>query len=457
MNYKNIKEGTIVEGEVYKVKDNEVIVIVEGSPTEGTIYLDNLTTKDVPSAKDIVKEGDIIKAEVKKKDDEAGVLLLSRIGIEKKEIFDELQDKFTNEETFEATVKDKNKGGLIVRAFGIDMFMPAREVSLSFTEDLSEFIGQTLNVKLIEISRRKIVVSHKAVERQLKQAEKQEELKNIQTGDVLEGKVSKLMPYGAFVRFNEVEGLLHVSEISHHKVSKPSDLLKEGQDVKVKVIDVQGQKRSLSMKALEKTPWEKFAETQKVGDEVKGKVVKKMQFGILVEVEKDVAGIINKQDYSWDPRFNLAGNVSVGDEVDVKILSMDPKNRKMQLSKKHLEYNPWDDIKVKVNEKVSGEVKEIQSNGALVEVHGVYAFLPIGEIKDERIEDVGNVLKVGDVINAVVLKFDRKKWQMVISKKVHDQKQIRAEYEKHLKDEDNSDQSQTLGELFAEKFKDMKK
>ncbi len=457
MNYKNIKEGTIVEGEVYKVKDNEVIVVVEGSPTEGTIYLDNLTTKDVPSAKDIVKEGDIIKAEVKKKDDEAGVLLLSRIGIEKKEIFDSLQDKFANEETFEATVKDKNKGGLIVRAFGIDMFMPAREVSLEYTDDLTQFIGQTLNVKLIEISRRKIVVSHKAVERQQKQEEKKEELKNIQTGDVLEGKVTKLMPYGAFVRFNEVEGLLHVSEISHHKVSNPSDLLKEGQDVKVKVIDVKGQKRSLSMKALEKTPWEKFAENHKVGDEVKGKVVKKMQFGILVEVEKDVAGIINKQDYSWDPRFNLAGNVSVGDEVDVKILSMDPKNRKMQLSKKHLEYNPWDDVQIKVNEKISGEVKEIQSNGALVEVQGVYAFLPIGEIKDERIEDVGEVLKTGDVINAVVLKFDRKKWQMVISKKIYDQKQIRAEYEKHLKDEDNSDQSQTLGELFADKFKDMKK
>ena len=457
MNFKNIKEGTIVEGKVYQVKDNEVIVIVEGSPTEGTIYLDNLTTKDVGSAKDIVSEGDIIEAEVKKKDDEAGVLLLSRIGIERKEIFEDLQNKFDNEETFEATVKDRNKGGLIVRAYGIDMFMPAREVSMEYTEDLSEYLGKTLEVKLIEISRRKIVVSHKAVERQKKQESKQEELKGIQEGDVLEGTVSKLMPYGAFVRFDEVEGLLHVSEMSHHRVTKPSDILKEGETVEVKVIGVKGQKRSLSLKALQKTPWEKFAEAHKPGDKVQGKVVKKMQFGILVEVEKDVAGIINKQDYSWNPRFNLAGNVNVGDEIEAQILSIDPENRKMQLSKKHLEYNPWEDVKVKVGETVSGEVKEFQSNGALVEVHGVYAFLPIGEIQEKRVEDVKDVLSEGEVINATVLKFDPKKWQMVISKKAYDEKQVRDEYKKHLKSENEEDQSQTLGELFADKLKGFKK
>jgi len=457
MNYKNIKEGTIVTGKVYQVKDNEVIVVVEGAQTEGTIYLDNLTTKDVKSAKEIVKEGDEIQAEVKKKDDEAGVLLLSRIGIERKEIFEDLQNKFSNEEVFEVVVKDINKGGLIARAYGIDMFMPAREASLEYTEDLSTFKGKTLEVKLIEISRKKIVVSHKAVQREAQREKKQEELKNIQTGDVLEGTVSKLMPYGAFVRFENVEGLLHVSEISHHKVNNPSDLLKEGQAITVKVIDVQGQKRSLSLKALEKTPWEKFAETHKSGDKVSGKVVKKMQFGILVEVEKDVAGIINKQDYSWDPRFNLAGNVNVGDEIEVQILSIDPENRKMQLSKKHLEYNPWEDVNVKVGEEVSGEIASIQSNGALVEVKGVYAFLPIGEIKDERIENVSDVLNEGEVINAVVLKFDRKKWQMVISKKTFDEKKIRDEYKKHLKSENQEDQSQTLGELFADKFKNFNK
>jgi len=456
MNFKNIEEGSTVKGTVYQVKDNEVIVDV-GYSTEGTIYRDNLTTKDVASCHDVVKEGDEIEAVVKKKDDEAGVLLLSRIEIEKTEIFEDLQNKFANDETFEAVVKEHNKGGLVVRAYGIDMFMPAREVSLSYTEDLSQYVGKTLEVKLIEISRKRIVVSHKAVLKEEKKKEKEKELENIQKGDVLTGTVSKLMPYGAFIRFGEVEGLLHISEMSHHKIGKPSDLLKEGQEVEVKVIDVNKQKRSLSMKALQKTPWEKFAEKHEVGDKVTGKVVKKMKFGILVEVEKDVAGIINKNDYSWNPRFNLAGEVSVGDEIEAQILSIDPENQRMQLSKKHLEYNPWQDVKVKPGESITGEVKEIQSNGALVEVQGVYAFLPIGELQDKRTESVTDVVKEGDVINATVLKFDPKRWQMVISKKTYDEKKIRDEFKKHLKSENKEDQSQTLGELFADKLKDFKK
>ncbi|MFP4078576.1 MAG: S1 RNA-binding domain-containing protein [Candidatus Izemoplasmataceae bacterium] len=455
-NLKNIQEGQTVKGKVYKVKDDEVIVDI-GYTTEGTISLENLTRQNYNSCHELVKEGDDIEAVVKKKDDESGIVLLSRLEVEEAEMFDELQNKFENDEVFEATVKEHNKGGLIVKAFGFDMFMPAREVSKGYTENLSDYVGKTLDVKIIEISRRKIVVSHRAVEKALEKAEKDKELEKIQEGDVVKGKVSKLMPYGAFIRFGHVEGLLHISEMSHHRIKQPSEILKEGDEVEVKVIEAKGKKRGLSLKALQPTPWEAFAKNHKVGDKVTGKVVKKMQFGILVEVERDVAGIIHKNDYSWDPRFNLAGNVSVGDEVEAQILSMEPEKGRMQLSKKHLEYNPWDDVEVKVGEVVSGEVKTIQSNGALVEVQGVYGFLPIGEISEKRIDTVEEVLKEGDVINAIVLKFNKKDWQMVLSKKRHDEQKVRDEYKKHLKSENKKDQSQTLGELFAEKFKNMKK
>jgi len=456
INLKNIQEGQTIKGKVYQVKDDEVIVDI-GYTTEGTIYLDNLTRKNVQSAKDIVKEGDEIEAVVKKKDDEAGVVLLSRLELEEREIFEELQIKFEEDEVFDAVVKEHNKGGLIVKAFGFDMFMPAREVQEGYTDNLKDFVGKTLQVKIIEISRKKIVVSHRAVQKALQKIEKDKELETLNVGDTKKGTVSKLMPYGAFIRFDQVEGLLHISEMSHHRIKQPSDLLKEGDEIEVKIIEAKGKKRGLSLKALQKTPWEKFAEEHKVGEKVTGKVVKKMQFGILVEVEKDVAGIINKSDYSWDPRFNLAGNVNVGDEIEAQILSIDPKKGRMQLSKKHLEYNPWDDVNVKVGEVVSGEVSKIQSNGALVEVHGVYGFLPIGEISEEHIANVEDALKEGDVINAKVLKFSRKDWQMVLSKKQHEAEKIRDEYKKHLKSENKEDQSQTLGELFADKFKNMKK
>ncbi len=455
MEMKNLKEGMIVNGTVYQVKDGEVIVTIPNSPVEGTITLEHLTKRAIQSAKDIVQVGDNIEAEVIKKTDE--ILLLSCLPIEQRKTFDTLQVYFNEDKSVDGKVLRAVRGGLIVNVDGLDCFMPASEVSVGYTAELEPFVGQTLKVRVLEIKRNKVVVSHKLVEKDAVKEAKQAELETISVGDVLEGTVVKILDFGAFVRFNQVEGLLHISELSHHNVKQVSDVLTEGQTVTVKVIDAKKNKRSLSLKALQPTPWEEFAKEHKVGDSVQGKIVKKMKFGMLVEVARDVAGMLNKLDYSWDPRFNLAGNVEVGQQIDVKILSMDVKNGKMQLSKKHLEYNPWDDVKVRVGEKVSGVVKAFQDNGALVEVQGVNAFLPISEIQDQRIDKVQDVLKLEEVINATVTKFSARDWQMVISKKEHDDKAVRDEYKKYLKSENKEEQVQTLGELFAEKFKALKK
>lgn len=450
-----VKEGAKITGTVYKVTDNEVTLDINYT-TEGTIYKNELTKKPIDSCKDLVKEGDTLEVIVKKVDDEKGIVLLSRIEIEEKEAFDLLQSYFNDETAFDAKVLNANKGGLILSALGFErIFMPMAEIDVTFVDNPEKYIGKTLSVKVIEIKRNKVVVSHKIVAKDAIKEEKKKELETINVGDVLEGEVSQIKPYGAFIRFDQVEGLLHISEISHHNVSNVNDVLKVGDKVTVKVIEAKNNKRSLSMKALEKTPWQQFADTHKVGETVTGKVVKKMQFGMLVEVEKDVVGMINRYDYSWDPRFNLAGEVEVGSELTLKLLNIDVKARKMTLSKKHLEYNPWEDIQVKVGEVVSGQVKSFQSNGALVEVQGVEAFLPIGEVTEKRISSVEEVLKTDDVIKAIVKKFDKRQWQMVISKLAYDEKQLRDEYKKYGK-ENKEDQSQTLGELFAEKLKSFK-
>lgn len=454
--FEKITEGAVVKGTVYKVEKNEVTVDINYI-TEGTMYKDELTNKPVDSCEDIVKEGDEIDVIVKKIDDEKGLVLLSRLAIEKNQAFETLQTLFSEDKKFEAKVIQSNKGGLVLSAMGYDrIFMPMGEISVEYVSNAEDYVGKTLEVKVIEMKRDRVVVSHKTVEKDRLKDEKREALENINVDDEYEGEVVKVLPYGAFVKIGPVEGLLHISEISHHNVKKVEDELKEGDKVKVKVIGAKGDKRSLSMRALQPTPWEVFAENHKVGEELTGKVVKKMQFGMLLEVERDVVGMLNRFDYSWDPRANLAGEVEVGDELQVKLLSIDVDKKRMTLSKKHLEYNPWEDIKVKVGESVSGEVKELQSNGALVEVNGVNAFLPIGEVTDKRIENVKEVLSEGDVINAVVLKFDKRQWQMVISKQKYDEKQVRDEYKKHLKSENKEEQSQTLGELFADKLKSFK-
>jgi small subunit ribosomal protein S1 len=455
MDYKNVREGDIVKGIVYEVKDTELIIAIEGYPTEGTLSLEQLTRKPVVSLKDLYKKDDAIEAQVIKKDDE--VILLSRLELERQLTFDALQDFFGQDKAFEALVKGANKGGLSLDYDGYDLFMPASEVSVSYTANLADFAGKNVWVKVIEIRRDKVVVSHRLVEKESEKINKQKELESIKVGDVLEGTVIKILDFGAFVRFQHAEGLVHISQLSHHQVDKVSDVLKEGQKVTVKVIDADGDKRGLSMKALEATPWDAYAKTHKEGSKVTGKIIKKMQFGFLVEVAPDVVGMVNKFDYSWDPNYNLAGDVLEGEDIEVQILSIDPKKRRMQLSKKHLEYNPWDDVKVKIGEKISGEVKVLQSGGALVEIQGVNAFLPIGEIKEERLERVADALKEGDVINAVVKKFDPRRWSLVISKVEYDQQTIREEYQQYMRTEETTTQSQTLGELFAEKFANLKK
>ncbi len=455
MEFKNVREGSIVTGTIYEVRATELIVAIDGVPTEGTLSLEQISKKPILSLKDLFKKGDSIDVQVIKKDDEN--LILSRLDIERQNIFDSLQDFFSQDQAFEALVKGANRGGLSLDYDGYELFMPASEVSTTYTASLADFGGKKLLVKVIEIRRDKVVVSHKSVEKESQKINKQKELESIKVGDVLDGTVIKILDFGAFIRFEYAEGLVHISQLSHHQVGKVSDVLKEGQKVKVKVIDADGDKRGLSIKALEATPWEAYAKSHKEGSKVTGKIIKKMQFGFLVEVAPDVVGMVNKFDYSWDPNYNLAGHVNEGDEIEVQILSLDAKKRRMQLSKKHLEYNPWDDVKVKIGEKVSGVVKVLQSGGALVEIQGVNAYLPIGEIKEERLERVADGLKEGEVINAVVKKFDPQRWSLVISKIAYEDQTSREEYQQYMKTESKETQSQTLGEMFAEKFASLKK
>lgn len=455
MEFKNVREGSIVKGTIYEVRATELIVAIDGVPTEGTLSLEQISKKPILSLKDLYKKGDPIDVQVIKKDDEN--LILSRLDIERQNIFDALQDFFSQDQAFEALVKGANRGGLSLDYDGYELFMPASEVSTAYTASLADFGGKKLLVKVIEIRRDKVVVSHKSVEKESQKINKQKELESIKVGDVLDGTVIKILDFGAFIRFTYAEGLVHISQLAHRQVDKVSEVLKEGQKVKVKVIDADGEKRGLSIKALEATPWEAYAKSHKEGSKVSGKIIKKMQFGFLVEVAPDVVGMVNKFDYSWDPNYNLAGHVNEGDEIEIQILSIDAKKRRMQLSKKHLEYNPWDDIKVKIGEKVSGVVKVLQSGGALVEIQGVNAYLPIGEIKEERLERVADALKEGEVINAVVKKFDPLRWSLVISKIAYEDQTSREEYQQYMKTEAKETQSQTLGEMFAEKFASLKK
>ncbi|MDZ4195814.1 MAG: S1 RNA-binding domain-containing protein, partial [Candidatus Izemoplasmatales bacterium] len=245
-------------------------------------------------------------------------------------------------------------------------------------------------------------------------------------------------------------GLLHISEASHYHVKAIQELFTLGQVIDVQIIKISDKKLSLSVKSLQPTPWQLFMEKHQVGEKVTAVVVKKMQNGMLLEVEREVSGLISKFDYSWNINENLAGKVQLGEKVEVQITSIDPVKQQFTLSKKHLEYNPWADIHFQQGEHISGTVKTIQEKGAIIEVNGVEGYLPISELSDDRVEKVDSIIKVGEIHTLEVVECYPKEWKLKLSLRRVLQKESQKEYDAIKKD--NVSGNQPLADLFS-KFK----
>jgi small subunit ribosomal protein S1 len=448
-----VRVGKIVTGKVFHVADDYAYVDIQAF-AEGIIYKEGLSLDgSLKSCKDVLKEGDELTFKITRIDHESQQILLTRRDMLREEKRAEFAQK-AEHERIKVKVKKVTKGGLVCMYDGIEMFMPLSHIDVKRV-NAQDFKGKTLECIVLESSERRIIVSRKVLLQEDERKAKEEAYEGIEVGKSYKGTVTSVLPYGAFVSFGNIEGLLHVSEISHHRVNDPNEVLKKGEEVEVKVIKKDGGKLSLSMKALLSTPWELFLEEHKVGDEVEGVIVRKMKDAMLIEVAKGVVGRLSSKDYSWDPNEHFAGSVEVSDTVKVKILSFDKKRRRMTLSRKHLFYNPWADVTVKKGETVSGTVVELKEKGAVVQVGNVQAFLPINEISTERIEKVADALKVEQVINALVLEVDKRKWNMKLSIKALQQKKERELFEQY-KQEEQQATKQTLGELFKEKFAELK-
>jgi len=450
---KTVRVGMIVEGKVFKVTDDSVFLDL-GAFSEGVIHKKALALEDIESCKDVCNEGDVLRAKIHKIDKEDQQILLSRLDILREEKVGQVRNLANKNERIEVFVKRAGPAGLNLTYKGVDMFMPTSLIDIDRIKP-EDFEGKKIICKVIESDNKRIVASRKIVLEEDLRVAKAEELKGLEVGQVIEGDVSRITKFGAFVSIGSNDGLVHISQISHHRVNNVEDVLKEGDKVKVEIVKIEKNRIGLSMKSLLKTPWQLFSDDNKVGDKVTGTIKRKIGSGMFVELARDVVGMLNSKDFSWDPRENLAGEVQVGDSIELQILSLDPEARRMTLSKKHLDYNPWNDVSFKVGEEVSGVVEELQSRGALVKIQGVKAFLPISEIKDERVSQMSDVLKIGEVVNGVVLEIDKRQWKMKISLKELVESKSRKEFADYLKTEEKV-QKQTLGDLFADKLKEYK-
>lgn len=337
---KALQVGDIVTAQVTKVEDKQVLVDA-GYKTEGVIPISELANVHIEKASDVVQEGQTLELQVIKLEDDD--LVLSKRAVDAERAWKELQEKFQAGEVFDVTVKDIVNGGLVVD-LGVRGFIPASLVETHYVEDFTDYKGKTLDVKIVELEREKnrVILSHKAVVEEALENKKKEALHSLKAGEVMEGTVQRLTDFGAFVNVGGVDGLVHISQISHDRVEKASDVLTEGQAVKVKVlsVDPNTQRVSLSIKAAQPGPWENVANEVKVGDILEGKVKRLVSFGAFVEVLPSIEGLVHVSQIANRHVKNPSEALEIGQIVKVKVLEVSPQNKRVSLSIKEASAEP---------------------------------------------------------------------------------------------------------------------
>lgn len=340
---KEVKVGDVVKGEVLTIDEsNQVIVGIENTGVEGVVPVRELSV-NADKVADTYKAGDMLDLVVIARigsDKEGGSYLLSQRRLEARRVWNEIEDKFKAGETIKAPVTQVVKGGLVVDA-GVRGFVPASMVSDHFVEDLNQFKGQELELKIVEIepSDNRLILSRKELVQAEREAKRQAVMEKLVAGDVVEGKVARLTNFGAFINLGGFDGLVHVSEISYERVNKPADALKVGQEVKVKVLSVDAEKGriSLSIKQTLPEPWEQVPEQVAEGDVLEGTVKRLTSFGAFVEVLPGVEGLVHISQISHKHIATPNEVLTSGEKVQVKVLSVDAADHRLALSIKALQ------------------------------------------------------------------------------------------------------------------------
>src|ERR687897_1703484 len=339
--FPTINEGEVVHGTVVRVDKDEVLVDI-GYKSEGVIPVSELSIRRSVNPEDEVGIGEEIDALVLTKEDAEGRLILSKKRARFELAWKTIGQKAETGEAIDGRVIEVVKGGLILD-LGVRGFLPASLVDIRRVQDLDEFLGQTLRCKVIELnrSRNNVVLSRRAVLEDERKEQRQQILDRLQPGDVVEGQISNIVDFGAFVDLDGMDGLIHISEISWSHVNHPSEVLNIGDTVSVKVLDIdrERQRISLGLKQTQEDPWERVVRTYNVGDVLEGKVTKVVSFGAFVEIMEGVEGLVHISELAQHHVENPREVVEPGYEVKVKILEIDSERRRLSLSVKRVAGN----------------------------------------------------------------------------------------------------------------------
>ncbi|MEK7755146.1 MAG: 30S ribosomal protein S1 [Acidobacteriota bacterium] len=404
-------EGEVIQGHVLKVTDKEVIVDF-GSKSEGLVPIDQVRG---PDGRIAVQRGDTIDVMVDRGGGEIdGYVLLSHEKAARIRCWDTLEKAFRENLLVAGRVLGRIKGGLSVDV-GVQAFMPGSQVDTRPVHNLDSFIGQDIPVKLVKLNRRRgnVVVSRKlALEEEL-HSRKAHALASLSEGAVVTGVVKNLTEYGAFVDLGGIDGLLHVSDMSHSRINHPSEMISAGDVITVKILKYDGEKEriSLGLKQLSPDPWDSVAERFPIRSHVIGRVVSVTDYGAFVELEAGVEGLIHISEMTWSRRMkHPAKVVKVGDNIEAVVLDVKPRDRRVSLGIKQLEADPWTTVasRYSVGSVVEGRVRKLTDFGAFIEIEeGIDGLVHISDLSwTKRVKHPSEVLKKGQLVQAVILHID---------------------------------------------------
>jgi len=407
-NFVDTLDDEVVEGTVVHISDRDAIIDINAK-SEGVISLNEFRYN--PD----LKVGDKVEVLIDVREDATGQLVLSHRKARVIKAWDRVNDAHDTGEIVNGFVKCRTKGGMIVDVFGIEAFLPGSQIDVKPIRDYDQYVNKTMEFKVVKINHefKNVVVSHKALIEADIEEQKKEIIGQLEKGQVLEGIVKNITSYGVFIDLGGVDGLVHITDLSWSRINHPNEIVELDQKLNVVILDFDENKSriQLGLKQLSKHPWEALAEEVKVGDKVKGKVVVIADYGAFIEVADGVEGLIHVSEMSWSTHLRSAQDfVSVGDEVDAVILTLDREDRKMSLGIKQLTQDPWTDITTKypLASKHTGIVRNFTNFGVFVELEeGIDGLIYISDLSwTKKIKHPSEFCAVGDKLDVVVLELD---------------------------------------------------
>jgi small subunit ribosomal protein S1 len=404
---KDFAVGSIVPGKVLRIQDDEVLVDI-GYKSEGIVDGDEF--EDVAA----VQVGDTVEVFLESLENDHGMVVLSKKRAEQQRKWDHIVNDCEEGSLVEGTITRAIKGGFIVD-IGADAFLPGSQVDVVPVRNLDDYIGRTLQVKILKINkeRKNIVVSRREIIEETRRGQKLKLLGEIKVGQLRKGTVKNITDFGAFVDLDGIDGLLHVTDMSWGRINHPTEMVRVGDQIEVMILDIDLDKEriSLGLKQTLSNPWKDIDAKYPIGTRIRGKVVSLAPYGAFVEIEEGVEGLVHVSEISWTKRVQRASDVlKIGDEVDAVVLSINTEEKKISLGMRQTEENPWEvaALKYPIGSLVRGKVRNFTSYGAFVEIEeGVDGMIHVSDMSwTRKINHPSELLKKGEEVETIVLEID---------------------------------------------------